>query len=43
MSYKFIVDAQLPSALARHLSNDKNEDAIHVLDMDMLEASDKKI
>ncbi len=40
--YKFIVDAQLPPALARFLSS-LGEDAIHVLDVDMMEASDTKI
>jgi predicted nuclease of predicted toxin-antitoxin system len=40
--FKFIVDAQLPPALARFL-NSLGEDAIHVLDVDMMEASDTKI
>jgi predicted nuclease of predicted toxin-antitoxin system len=40
--YKFIVDAQLPPALARYL-NSLGEDAIHVVDVDMLEAPDGKI
>ncbi len=39
---KFIVDAQLPPALARYLSS-KGEDAVHVLDKDMMEASDSII
>ena len=40
--YKFIVDAQLPPALARLLSS-LGEEAIHVFDVDMMEASDNKI
>ncbi len=40
--YKFIVDAQLPPALARYLSS-LGEDAIHVLDVDMMESSDSII
>ncbi|PCI70637.1 MAG: hypothetical protein COB26_03925 [Piscirickettsiaceae bacterium] len=40
--YKFIVDAQLPPALARFLSS-LGEDVIHVFDVDMMEASDTKI
>ena len=39
---KFIVDAQLPPALARFLSV-KGENAIHVLDKQMMESSDSKI
>lgn len=39
---KFIVDAQLPPALARYLSS-KGIDAIHVLDVDMMESPDSKI
>jgi predicted nuclease of predicted toxin-antitoxin system len=42
MAYKFIVDAQLPPALARYLSS-LGEDAIHVLDADMMEAPDSAI
>ena len=42
MPYKFIVDAQLPPALARYLSS-IDEDAIHVLDVDLMEASDSII
>ncbi len=42
MNYKFIVDAQLPPALARYLSS-LGEDAIHVLDVDMMESSDSII
>jgi len=42
VSYKFIIDAQLPPALARYLSS-LGEDAIHVLDIDMMEASDSMI
>ena len=42
MSYKFIVDAQLPPALARYLCS-LGGDAIHVLDVDMMEASDSEI
>jgi len=42
MSYKFIVDAQLPPALARYLSS-QGEDVIHVLDVDMMEAPDSAI
>lgn len=40
--YKFIVDAQLPPALARYLSS-QGEDAIHVLDVDMMASSDSII
>ena len=40
--YKFIVDAQLPPALARYLSS-LGEDVIHVLDVDMMESSDSII
>ena len=40
--YKFIVDAQLPPALARFLTS-LGENAIHVLDVEMMEASDSKI
>ena len=36
---KFIVDAQLPPALARFLAS-KGEDVIHVLDVQMMESSD---
>jgi len=39
---KYIVDAQLPPALARYLSSN-GEDAIHVLDIDMMESSDSLI
>lgn len=39
---KFIIDAQLPPALARYLSS-KGVDAIHVLDLDMMESSDSEI
>jgi predicted nuclease of predicted toxin-antitoxin system len=39
---KFIVDAQLPPALARYL-NSQGVDAIHVLDVQMMEASDSII
>jgi predicted nuclease of predicted toxin-antitoxin system len=39
---KFIVDAQLPPALARFLT-DKGEDVIHVLDVAMMESSDSEI
>ena len=39
---KFIVDAQLPPALARFLAS-KGEDAIHVLDVQMMEPSDSQI
>ena len=42
MMYKFIVDAQLPPALARYLSS-LGEDAIHVLDVDMMESPDSDI
>ena len=38
----YIVDAQLPPALARFLSS-KGEDAIHVLDKQMMESSDSEI
>jgi len=40
--YKYLVDAQLPPALARYLSS-LGEDAIHVLDVDMMESSDSDI
>ena len=33
---KYIIDAQLPPALARYLSSE-GEDAIHVLDVEMME------
>ena len=39
---KFIVDAQLPPALAHFLAT-KNEEVKHVLDLQMLEASDSEI
>ena len=39
---RFIVDAQLPPALARQLSS-KGEGAIHVLDKNMMESSDSLI
>lgn len=42
MAYKFRVDAQLPPALARFLTS-QSEDAIHVLDVDMMAASDSVI
>ena len=42
MGFKFIVDAQLPPALARYLSS-QGDDVIHVLDVDMMEASDTAI
>lgn len=39
---RFLVDAQLPPALARFLSS-LGEEAIHVLDIGLLEASDSAI
>ena len=39
---KYIVDAQLPPALARYLCS-KGEDAVHVLDKNMMESSDSLI
>lgn len=39
---KFLVDAQLPPALARFLTA-KGENAIHVLDKQMMESSDSEI
>ncbi len=39
---KFIVDAQLPPALARFLAA-RGEDAVHVLDIQMMESSDSQI
>jgi predicted nuclease of predicted toxin-antitoxin system len=39
---KFIVDAQLPPALARFLAA-KGEDVVHVLDVQMMESSDSQI
>lgn len=39
---KFIVDAQLPPALARFLTG-LGEEAIHVLDAGLLEANDSEI
>ena len=39
---KFIIDAQLPLALARFLAS-KGETAIHVLDVGMMESSDSEI
>ena len=39
---KFIVDAQLPPALARFLA-EKGENAVHVLDLQMMTASDTAI
>lgn len=39
---KFIVDAQLPPALARFLAA-KGDDVIHVLDVQMMESSDSQI
>ena len=39
---KFIVDAQLPPALARFLTA-KGESAIHVMDKQMMESSDSEI
>ena len=38
---KFIVDAQLPPALARFLAA-KGEDVVHVLDVQMMESSDSQ-
>ena len=40
--YKFIVDAQLPPALARFLSS-QGEDVTHVVDLDMMASSDSAI
>ncbi len=42
MQFKFIVDAQLPPSLARYLSS-HGEDVIHVLDVNMMDASDSAI
>jgi len=39
---KYIVDAQLPPALARFLSG-RGENAIHALDVEMMESSDALI
>ena len=39
---KFIIDAQLPPALARYLAA-KGENAMHVLDIGMMESSDSEI
>ena len=39
---KYLIDAQLPPALARFLTA-KGEDAVHVLDIEMLESSDSEI
>ncbi len=39
---KYLVDAQLPPALARFLTS-KGEDVIHVLDVEMMESSDGMI
>lgn len=39
---RFLVDAQLPPALARWLS-DLGHDALHVMDCDMQTASDREI
>lgn len=39
---KFLVDAQLPPALA-HFLTAKGEDAVHVLDLEMMESSDSEI
>lgn len=39
---KWIVDAQLPPALARYIAA-KGEDAIHVVDLEMMAASDSQI
>lgn len=39
---RFLVDAQLPPALARFLAG-MGEEAIHVLDVGLLEASDSEI
>jgi len=39
----FLVDAQLPPALARFLAENMREDAVHVLDIGLLSASDTAI
>lgn len=39
---KYLVDAQLPPALARFLTAN-GEDAVHVLDVEMMESSDSEI
>ena len=39
---KYLVDAQLPPALARFLTGN-GEDALHVLDVKMMESSDSEI
>lgn len=39
---RFVVDAQLPPALARFLAS-LGEDAIHVLDAGLLEAADSEL
>ena len=39
---RFIVDAQLPPALARQLAS-AGEDAVHVLDVGLLDADDAEI
>ena len=40
---RFVVDAQLPPALARFLTENMREDAVHVLDVGLLNASDTAI
>ncbi|MDD2894074.1 MAG: DUF5615 family PIN-like protein [Halothiobacillaceae bacterium] len=40
---RFVVDAQLPPVLARFLTENMREDAVHVLDVGLLNASDTAI
>ena len=40
---RFVIDAQLPPALARFLTENMREDAVHVLDVGLLNASDTAI
>jgi len=40
---RFLVDAQLPPALARFLAENMREDVVHVLDIGLLSASDAAI
>ena len=39
----FLVDNQLPPALARFLNNELKQNAMHVLDLDLRDASDAEL
>jgi predicted nuclease of predicted toxin-antitoxin system len=40
---RFLVDNQLPPALARFIRDDLGGDAVHVMDVDLRDASDEEI